>query len=74
MVFDDARASAQLRTLIESAISEEFGFDARIVPPERAPLVSLAESIPPTWKDDSTMRCYFTRPLGRGRPALRRTR
>lgn len=58
VVFDDARASAQLRTLIESAISEEFGFDARIVLRERAPLVSLAESIPPTWKDDSTMRCY----------------
>jgi uncharacterized protein (DUF1697 family) len=42
VVFDDSRPSAQLRTLIESAISEEFGFDARIVLRERAPLVSLA--------------------------------
>ncbi len=58
VVFNDARKPAQLRTLIESAMSEEFGFDARIVLRERATVVSLAESIPPTWNDDSTMRCY----------------
>ena len=58
VVFSDARAPAQLRTLIEPAISEEFGFDARIVLRERATLVALVESIPPTWTDDSTMRCY----------------
>lgn len=56
VVFADDRAVAKLRTLIEKAITSEFGFEVRVVLRDREALIAVAESIP-TWKDDATMRC-----------------
>ena len=58
VIFTDKRNAATLRTLIEQAITEEFGFPVRVLLRELDSLVAVAESIPATWKDDATMRCY----------------
>lgn len=57
-IFVDDRDASRLRTLIEEAIAEEFGFQVRVVLRDLDSVVNVAESIPATWKDDATMRCY----------------
>lgn len=58
VVFADDRRPKKLRPLIEQAIAEEFGFPVGVVLRDLDSLVSVAESIPTSWKDDATMRCY----------------
>lgn len=58
VIFTNDRVAARLRTSIEKAIAKEFGFHVRVVPRDLDSLVSVAESIPTSWKDDATMRCY----------------
>lgn len=58
VIFTSKRVAARLRTSIEQAIAKEFGFHVRVVLRNLDSLVSVAESIPKSWKDDATMRCY----------------
>ncbi len=58
VIFTIDRVAARLRDSIERAIAKEFGFDVRVVLRDLDSLVSVAESIPKSWKDDATMRCY----------------
>jgi len=58
VIFSDDRDPSNLRTLIEKAIAEEFGFPVRVVLRDLDSVVKVAKSIPAAWKDDATMRCY----------------
>jgi uncharacterized protein (DUF1697 family) len=58
VIFADGRGAAKLRTLLEQSIATEFGFPVAVVIRDLESVVSLANSIPASWKDDATMRCY----------------
>jgi uncharacterized protein (DUF1697 family) len=55
---DEGREPAELITLLEDAIATEFGFPVKVLLRDFQTVESVAEAIPPSWKDDSTMRCY----------------
>lgn len=55
---DKRRKPAKLTSLLEEAIATDFGFPVKVLVREREAMASVAEAIPPSWKDDSTMRCY----------------
>lgn len=58
VIFVDNRDATKLRTLIEKAIVDEFGFSVRVLLRDLDSMVSVAKAIPASWKDDATMRCY----------------
>ena len=58
VIFEHDRARSRLRVAIEKAIEAEFGFEVRLVLRDLEEVTSLAESIPGSWKEDATMRCY----------------
>ena len=58
VIFVDDRGATNLRTLIEKAIVNEFGFSVRVLLRDLDSMVSVAKAIPASWKEDATMRCY----------------
>lgn len=54
----DRNRPAELTALLEEAIATESGFPVKVLLRRRQDMESVAEAIPPSWKDDSTMRCY----------------
>jgi uncharacterized protein (DUF1697 family) len=55
---DESRPMTELTPLLEEAIATEFGFHVKVLLRDFEAIASTAEAIPPSWKDDSTMRCY----------------
>lgn len=55
---DDRRDPAELTTLLETAIADEFGFFIKVLLLGDEAVKAVAGAIPPEWKDDDTMRCY----------------
>lgn len=54
---DDRSRSTELPIVLEQAIATEFGFSVKVLVRDVQTMVSLRDAIPPSWKDDSTMRC-----------------
>jgi uncharacterized protein (DUF1697 family) len=52
------RKPASLIPLIEEAITGEFGFPVKVVLRDLDNMKAVVDAIPPSWKDDSMMRCY----------------
>lgn len=59
VIFGDDRSSTTgLTYLLEGAIATEFGFPVKVLVRDFEAMISVAEAIPASWKDDSSMRCY----------------
>jgi uncharacterized protein (DUF1697 family) len=52
------RKPVSLIPLIEEAIANEFGFPVKVVLRDLDNMKTVVDAIPPSWRDDSTMRCY----------------
>lgn len=55
---DNRRRPARLTTLLEETIAHEFGFPVQVLVRDIEVMRKTAKAIPPSWRDDSTMRCY----------------
>jgi uncharacterized protein (DUF1697 family) len=58
VIFDNDLPPAPLHTALEDAILADLGFEVRLVLRTADEFTALAASIPPTWTEDATMRCY----------------
>jgi uncharacterized protein (DUF1697 family) len=55
---DNDNPSPKLASQIEKMIATEFGFPVAVLLLDIQAVLAVAEAIPPSWKEDSTMRCY----------------
>jgi uncharacterized protein (DUF1697 family) len=55
---DNDKPSSKLASPVEKAIATEFGFPVGVILLDIEALLAVADAIPPSWKEDSTMRCY----------------
>jgi uncharacterized protein (DUF1697 family) len=52
------RSVTSVAALIEEVIEAEWGFRIEVLVRDLETMQATADAIPPTWKDDATMRCY----------------
>lgn len=57
VIFDHDQDDADLAPRLEAAIAEDFGLDIRVLLRSLEAMTALAAALPPTWNNDSTMKC-----------------
>lgn len=58
VIFDaPLRSTATLASEIEQAIESTFGFTTYVLVRTKDELIATAEALPPTWRNDSEMKC-----------------
>ena len=57
VIFDHDQPDADLAPRLEAVIAEDFGIDIRVLLRDREAMTTLGDALPPTWANDSTMKC-----------------